>query len=74
MSHVLKKWLMPAAVLLSVLSLAMPCSAQVFTGRVDVTVADSTGAMLPGATVDLTGPVNVVETDGCPGHGCTSSI
>ncbi len=58
MSHVLKKWLMPAAVLLSVLSLAMPCSAQVFTGRVDVTVADTTGAMLPGATVDLTGPVN----------------
>jgi hypothetical protein len=59
MKNVLKKWLVPASVLLAVLLLAVPCSAQVFTGRVDVTVADSTGAMLPGATVDLTGPVNV---------------
>jgi hypothetical protein len=62
MTHVLKKLLMPAAVLLAVLSVAVPCSAQVFTGRVDVTVADTTGALLPGATVDITGPVNVSKT------------
>ena len=33
-------------------------SAQVFTGRVDVTIEDSTGGRLPGVSVDLTGPVN----------------
>ena len=67
MTTVLKKcncW-MPVSVLLAVLALAAPCSAQVFTGRIDVTVADSTGAMLPGATVDITGPVNTSKpTDG----------
>jgi hypothetical protein len=31
-------------------------SAQVFTGRIDVTVEDSTGGRLPGVSVDLTGP------------------
>ena len=30
-------------------------SAQSFTGRIEVTVVDSTGAVLPGATVELTG-------------------
>src|SRR5690242_9431770 len=37
---------------------ASPASAQVFTGRIDVTVQDSTGAVLPGATVEVTGPQN----------------
>jgi hypothetical protein len=31
-------------------------SAQVFTGRIDVTAKDGTGAVLPGVTVDITGP------------------
>lgn len=31
-------------------------SAQTFTGRIELTVKDSTGAVLPGATVELTGP------------------
>jgi uncharacterized protein (DUF2141 family) len=30
-------------------------SAQTFTGRIELTVTDSTGAVLPGATVELTG-------------------
>jgi hypothetical protein len=34
---------------------ALPASAQVFTGRIDVTVKDSTGAVLPGVTVELSG-------------------
>jgi hypothetical protein len=55
----LKRCLVPASVLFAVLALATPSSAQLFTGRIDVTVADSTGALLPGATVDVTGPVNV---------------
>ena len=33
-------------------------SAQVFTGRIDVTAQDGTGAVLPGVTVDVTGPQN----------------
>ncbi len=48
-------------------ALATPSSAQVFTGRIDVTVADSTGAVLPGVTVELSGPENrtaVTDTSG----------
>jgi hypothetical protein len=37
---------------------ATPSSAQVFTGRIDATVTDSTGAVLPGVTVDISGPQN----------------
>ncbi len=34
---------------------AMPAFGQAFTGRIDVTAKDSTGAVLPGVTVSLTG-------------------
>jgi hypothetical protein len=34
---------------------ASPASAQVFTGRIDVTVQDSTGALLPGVTIEISG-------------------
>ena len=34
---------------------AANASAQVFQGRIEVTVVDSTGAVLPGATVELAG-------------------
>jgi len=37
--------------------LAAPARAQVFTGRIDVSIEDPTGARLPGVTVELTGPV-----------------
>jgi hypothetical protein len=59
MRKLLRRCLTTASVLFAVLALASPSSAQLFTGRIDVTVADSTGALLPGATVDVTGPVNV---------------
>jgi hypothetical protein len=42
----------------ALVALAIPSSAQVFTGRIDVTVRDTTGAILPGATVEITGPQN----------------
>ena len=35
---------------------APPSSAQVSTGRIDAAVADSTGAVLPGVTVEISGP------------------
>jgi hypothetical protein len=39
-----------------VLVVAAPSAAQEYTGRIDVTVTDSSGAILPGATVELSGP------------------
>ena len=42
----------------AVLAFATPISAQTYTGRVDITVADSTGAVLPGVTVELSGAAN----------------
>jgi len=36
--------------------LATPARAQVFTGRIDVTVEDQNGGRLPGTVVELTGP------------------
>ena len=46
---------------------AAPSSAQVFTGRIDVVAKDGTGAILPGVTVELTGPQTaraVTDTQG----------
>src|SRR6185503_11327712 len=48
--------------------LASPASAQVFTGRIDVTLEDATGGRLPGATVDSTGPVNQSQTTDAQGQ------
>ena len=46
-----------AAALMLALGLAAPARAQVFTGRVDVSIEDPSGGRLPGATIDLTGPI-----------------
>jgi hypothetical protein len=43
-------------------------SAQVFTGRVEVTVEDSTGGRLPGVSVDLTGPINQTQVTDAQGQ------
>src|SRR5262245_41597824 len=48
------KWLLAAA-LCAVSTMA---GAQVFTGRIDVAVRDSTGAVLPGVTLTIAGPQN----------------
>ena len=43
---------------------AAPVAAQVYTGRIDVTIKDSTGAVLPGVTVEAVGPqTDVAVTD-----------
>jgi hypothetical protein len=57
---------------LSAIVLAFGCvstaSAQVFTGRVDVTVEDSTGGRLPGVSVDLTGPITQTQVTDAQGQ------
>jgi hypothetical protein len=40
------------------MAFATPLSAQTYTGRIDVTVSDSTGAILPGVVVEVSGPQN----------------
>ena len=43
---------------------AAPASAQVYTGRIDVTIKDGTGAVLPGVTVEAVGTqTDVAVTD-----------
>jgi carboxypeptidase family protein/TonB-dependent receptor-like protein len=51
-----------------VIGLVVPASAQVFTGRIDVTVEDSTGGRLPGVNVDLTGPVSLSQVTDAQGQ------
>jgi hypothetical protein len=46
-----------AAACVIALGFVPTASAQVFTGRVDVSIEDSTGGRLPGVNVELTGPV-----------------
>ncbi|PYQ68673.1 MAG: hypothetical protein DMG01_30470 [Acidobacteria bacterium] len=55
-----------AAVL--VFGIASTASAQVFTGRVDVTVEDTTGGRLPGVNVDLTGPAAQTQVTDAQGQ------
>jgi hypothetical protein len=53
--------MMMAAALIIALGFARASSAQVFTGRIDVTVEDSTGGRLPGVNVDLTGAAQLSQ-------------
>ena len=57
------------AALFAALAFASTASAQVFTGRIDVTIEDSTGGRLPGVNVDLTGPVNQTQVSDAQGPG-----
>jgi len=47
---------------------ALPASAQVFTGRIDIVVEDSTGGRLPGVSVDIAGPVDQNQTTDAQGE------
>ncbi|HYM22194.1 MAG TPA: carboxypeptidase regulatory-like domain-containing protein [Vicinamibacterales bacterium] len=57
-----------AAAFVAALSFAVPSFAQVFTGRIDVTVEDSTGGRLPGVTVELSGPSSQSEVTDAQGQ------
>src|SRR5688572_20186868 len=50
------KFRIALVVAIAIFAFATPSSAQFSTGRIDVTVADATGAILPGVTVEITGP------------------
>ncbi len=54
-------------VLLAVLIVAAPASAQVSTGRIEVTVVDATGGVLPGVSVELTGQQTATAVTGTNG-------
>jgi hypothetical protein len=58
-------WLVAVAMTVGCVSAA---SAQVFTGRVEVTVEDATGGRLPGVNVDLTGPINQTQVTDAQGQ------
>jgi len=47
---------------------SLPASAQVFTGRIDLTIEDSTGGRLPGVSVDIAGPVDQNQTTDAQGE------
>jgi Carboxypeptidase regulatory-like domain len=51
----------------AILVTVAPASAQVFTGRIEVTVVDATGGVLPGATVEITGPQKATFVTGPDG-------
>jgi hypothetical protein len=61
----LARW---AVLCASILAFAAPALAQVYTGRMEVTVTDSTGAILPGATVELSGPQNATAVSDAKGQ------
>jgi hypothetical protein len=52
----------------ALVAFAAPSSAQVYTGRIDVTVTDTTGAILPNVTVSLSGPQNVTQVTDAKGE------
>src|SRR3954469_1596109 len=57
-----------AWLLAALAGISSPAAAQVFTGRIDVTVTDSTGAVLPGVTVEVIGPQNQNTTTDAKGE------
>ena len=50
-----------ALVALCLTAWTAPAAAQVFTGRIDITVSDATGGVLPGVTVTIAGPQNATS-------------
>ena len=55
MSVKIARMLALVALVAAIVGFGTPAIAQQYTGRIDVTVEDSTGGRLPGVTVDLTG-------------------
>ena len=49
------RYLAVAALVAAFASVGTPARAQTYTGRIDITIEDSTGGRLPGVSVELTG-------------------
>src|SRR5262245_51464934 len=64
----LGKFVALCAVFALAIGFASPASAQQFTGRIDVTIEDSTGGRLPGVSVDLSGPANQNQVSDAKGE------
>jgi hypothetical protein len=62
------RWVAWCATASWALGFALPASAQVFTGRIDIAVEDATGGRLPGVSVDLSGPVDQSQTTDVQGE------
>jgi len=63
----MRRLILNGLILLCAALLATPAAAQVYTGRIDVTIRDSTGSVLPGVTVEAIGTqsaVAVTDTQG----------
>ena len=52
----------------AVVTTAAPAAAQVYTGRIDVTIKDSTGSVLPGVTVEAVGTQTAVAVTDSSGE------
>ena len=52
----------------AVVMTAAPAAAQVYTGRIDVTIKDSTGSVLPGVTVEAVGTQTAVAVTDSSGE------
>ncbi len=63
----LSSWVMLTTALVMVAAMAVPASAQVATGRIEISAVDTSGAVLPGVLVELTGPQNNTATTGADG-------
>ena len=53
---------------LCLITVAISATAQVHTGRIDVTVSDATGGVLPGVTVAVSGPQNATAVTDSKGE------
>jgi hypothetical protein len=64
----MKRLVLTGLSLVCAVLLAAPAFAQVYTGRIDVTIKDSTGAVLPGVTVDAVGTQTVAAVTDAQGE------
>jgi hypothetical protein len=68
MSHRIVRYLALAALVAAFVAVGSPARAQSYTGRIDITVEDTTGGRLPGVTVELSGQMRQTATSDARGE------